>query len=64
MLMWDKPEVVEGLTVYRDHEDRTLYYVLPSVPGFESTITDCRCSNLSNTGFRSIGRTARRAAAS
>ncbi|RIE03491.1 hypothetical protein [Cohnella faecalis] len=34
MLMWDKPEVVEGLTVYRDHEDRTLYYVLPSVPGF------------------------------
>lgn len=34
MLMWDKPETIEGLTVYRDHSDWTLYYILPSQPGF------------------------------
>lgn len=34
MLMWDKPEVLEGTTVYRDHTDRSTYYVLPSQPRF------------------------------
>lgn len=34
MLMWDKPEVIEGSTVYRDHADETTYYVLPSQPRF------------------------------
>lgn len=34
MLMWDKPESIEGLTVYRDHADWTMYYILPSLPRF------------------------------
>lgn len=34
MLMWDKPENIEGLTVYRDHADGALYYILPSLPRF------------------------------
>jgi hypothetical protein len=34
MLLWDKPEVLEGLTVYRDERDWTSYYVLPSQPRY------------------------------
>ena len=34
MLMWDKPEVIEGLMVYGDHEDWTMFYVMPDRPRF------------------------------
>lgn len=34
MLLWDKPEVLEGLTTYRDERDWTMFYVLPSQPRF------------------------------
>lgn len=34
MLKWDKPEVIEGLTTYRDDKDRKMFYVLPSQPRF------------------------------
>lgn len=34
MLLWDKPEVIEGLTTYRDEQDWTMFYVLPAQPRF------------------------------
>ncbi|WP_127587749.1 hypothetical protein [Paenibacillus koleovorans] len=34
MLMWEKPELIEGCTVYRDHADTNMYYILPGQPGF------------------------------
>jgi hypothetical protein len=34
MLLWDKPDVIEGLVTYRDETRHHLFYVLPNQPRF------------------------------
>lgn len=34
MLLWDKPETIEGFVTYGDDENNALYYVIPNEPRF------------------------------
>ena len=34
MLMWDKPQMVEGVTVYGDDRSSNTFYVFPNTPRY------------------------------